>query len=88
MVPEPWRSIMSTAFLACTRILPHLLLLTALLLPVACSHVEPWERGMLAKEHMSLQDSGLQSGIRKHTYSSREAAGSTDVSSGGGCGCY
>lgn len=79
---------MSIAFPACTTFLPRFLLLTALLLSVGCSHVEPWERGMLAKEHMSLQDSGLPSSIRKHTYSSREAAASTDASSGGGCGCY
>jgi len=71
------------------RMLPRLLALGVLLLSaVGCTHVEPWERGVLAKPHMALQPPALLHGFRKHTYGSREAIAGTDASSGGGCGCY
>jgi hypothetical protein len=38
---------------------------------------------------MALDPTPLQSGIRMHNYSSREAAASINSSGGGGgCGCY
>ncbi|HCT99312.1 MAG TPA: arginine decarboxylase [Methylococcaceae bacterium] len=63
------------------------LLIGCLCLP-ACSPISPWERGVLAKEHMSLDPAPLQSGLRSHQYGSREAASGGGASSGGGCGCY
>ncbi len=69
---------------------PLLILLAVLTLPLAgCAHVQPWERGVLAKPHMALEASPMQNTIRSHTYESREAAASTNKSGGGGgCGCY
>ncbi len=55
----------------------------------ACTPVQPWERGVLAKPQMGLDANPLQSRLRSHVYSAREA--STDVTfsgGGGGCGCY
>lgn len=54
----------------------------------SCTHVEPWQRGNLAKPHMALDPNPLQSSLRNHTYSSREAASGGSSASGGGCGCY
>lgn len=53
-----------------------------------CSAVSPWERGTLAKPHMNLQLSPLQSSLRSHQYGSREAASGGGEAAGGGCGCY
>ena len=55
----------------------------------ACAQVAPWERGILAKPQMALDPNPLQSSIRAHNLSSREAAASINSSGdGGGCGCY
>jgi hypothetical protein len=54
----------------------------------ACSNVSPWERGTLAKSHMNLQPSLLQSSLRSHQYGSREGASGGGEAAGGGCGCY
>jgi hypothetical protein len=54
----------------------------------ACKPVQPWERGNLAKPQMALEPNHLQSGLRLHNYSSREAAGGGNNAQGGGCGCY
>lgn len=63
-----------------------------LILPLAlsgCATVAPWERGILAKSHMALDPTPMQSVIRAHNYSSRESAASAHSSGGGGgCGCY
>ena len=54
-----------------------------------CAEVRPWERGNLAKPHMSSQPFPVQAAFREHIYGSREAAsGGTASSGGGGCGCY
>jgi len=54
----------------------------------ACSPVQPWERGNLAKNVMGLEMSSAQSSLRQHIYASREAAGAaTSGAAGGGCGC-
>lgn len=59
-----------------------------LLVLSGCSIVSPWERGTLAKSHMNLQPSPLQSSLRTHQYGSREAASGGGDVAGGGCGCY
>ncbi|PKM11789.1 MAG: arginine decarboxylase [Gammaproteobacteria bacterium HGW-Gammaproteobacteria-3] len=54
-----------------------------------CAEVAPWERGFLAKPQMALQSTSMQSAIRAHTFSSREAAANSgSAGGGGGCGCY
>jgi Domain of unknown function (DUF4266) len=63
-----------------------MLLLTILL--TGCTAVQPWERGNLAKPQMALEPNPLQSALRSHNYSSREAAASGNAAQGGGCGCY
>jgi hypothetical protein len=68
----------------------RLLVLTLLLTGAglgACSPVQPWERGDLAKPHMALDpDPGLRA-LRAHTFTSREAASGGGSAQGGGCGC-
>ncbi|MFZ4700332.1 MAG: DUF4266 domain-containing protein [Candidatus Methylumidiphilus sp.] len=54
----------------------------------ACTTVAPWERGNLAKPHMALNPSPMQSTLRSHQYGSREASSGGGVAGGGGCGCY
>lgn len=54
----------------------------------ACTHVEPWQRGALARPDMAGEPAPLQQQVRRHVYGSREAAGSAGRGSGGGCGCY
>ena len=58
----------------------------------ACSHlqpqaVKPWERGVLAREDMSLTPNPVQAGLDEHIYFSKEAASGGSGIGGGGCGC-
>lgn len=65
------------------------ILLLASLSLGGCMQVAPWERGILAKPQMAINPNPLQSEIRAHNLSSREAAASINSSGGGGgCGCY
>jgi hypothetical protein len=61
-----------------------LLILTTL---AACTNVQPWERGNLAKPQMALDPYPLQTAVSQHNYSSREAASAANNAQGGGCGC-
>ncbi|UJP06392.1 MAG: DUF4266 domain-containing protein [Nitrosomonas sp.] len=71
------------------RFLYTILIFLAVYAISGCTHVAVWERGNLAKPQMSVDPYPLQSTIRMHSYSSREAAASTYSSEGGGgCGCY
>lgn len=54
----------------------------------ACTHVEPWERGHLAKEQMATDTHPGHSALLKHIHSSREAGATGAASKGSGCGCY
>lgn len=54
----------------------------------ACAHVEPWERGNLAKPQMALDHNPILSVSRDHVNSSREGMPSGGAGEGGGCGCY
>ncbi len=55
----------------------------------ACTHVEPWQRGALARPDMAAAPAPLQQQVRRHVYNSREAAaGTAGTGGGGGCGCY
>lgn len=67
------------------------LALLSLCLASAClpgCAVAPWERGTLAKPHMALDSSPVQSSLRSHQYGSREASSGGGGAVGGGCGCY
>ncbi len=68
---------------------PPTILFMITLLAGGCSHVEPWERGNLAKPHMILDPHPMQSTVHAHNYGSREALTGTSASTGGGgCGCF
>ncbi len=54
----------------------------------ACSTVEPWERGNLARPEMAVEPHPAQRALRDHVYGSREAAAAGASAAGGGCGCY
>ena len=71
-------------------IVQRLLLVLAVSISASgCSTVEPWQRGTLAKKQMEPNPRPLQSKLRQHVESSREAAsGGDSAAAGGGCGCY
>jgi Domain of unknown function (DUF4266) len=54
----------------------------------ACTPVQAWERGNLAKPQMALDPNPSQTALRAHNYGSREAAAGGNAAQGGGCGCY
>lgn len=55
----------------------------------ACAHVEPWERGTLARPELASSPAPLQRQVRGHVYGSREGAPiNAGTGRGGGCGCY
>jgi Domain of unknown function (DUF4266) len=64
------------------------IILFIIVLITACTPVQPWERGNLAKPQMALDLYPLQSALRAHNYGSREAAAGGNAAQGGGCGCY
>jgi hypothetical protein len=66
------------------QVLLVLLILTTL---TACTNVQPWERGNLAKPQMAMDSYPLQTAVSQHNYSSREAASAANNAQGGGCGC-
>lgn len=68
-------------------ILPRLPLLAALLVLGACTPVQPWERGYLARPEMALEPDPLHSALDAHVYFSKEASSGGNRPSGGGCGC-
>ncbi len=55
----------------------------------ACSSlgVEPWERGVLAKDEMQLVTNPIEAAIDDHIYFSKEASSGGRGFGGGGCGC-
>lgn len=67
--------------------LPALLIALGLCLS-GCAKVAAWERRNLAKPHMALDPSPMQSISRSHQYGSREASSGGGGGGGGGCGCY
>lgn len=62
---------------------------TLVLLCSACSSlgVQPWERNILAKDEMALDDEAITLGLDDHIYFSKEAASGGRGFAGGGCGC-
>lgn len=49
--------------------------------------VEPWERDLLAKKEMSLNNDPIDSSLDDHIYFSKEASSGGKSFGGGGCGC-
>lgn len=49
--------------------------------------VEPWERGVLAKERMKPVTDSVEAGLDDHIYFSKEASSGGRGFGGGGCGC-
>jgi hypothetical protein len=63
----------------------------ALALAVAgCASVQPpraWEKAELARPQMQFDADPLDSRLKQHIYTSKEAAGGGYGVGGGGCGC-
>ena len=66
-----------------------MLLLMASMLASCASmqHVEPWQKGYLARPEMTFAGDKLDVAYTEHTYFSKEAASGGGGVSGGGCGC-
>ena len=66
-------------------------LITTLLLSVAsiaaCSHVDPWERGTLARPDMQFTADPLEAALMNQVHESKEASSGDSQSAGAGCGC-
>ena len=64
-------------------------LLTLVFLLAGCSQlgVQPWERGVLAREDMALDSAVMDAAFDDHIYFSKEASSGGQSFSGGGCGC-
>ena len=50
-------------------------------------NISPWERGILAKPHMSTQPNAIEASLRQHMQVSKEASSGGHNAGGGGCGC-
>ena len=64
--------------------------LTGLLMAVVlcgCETVQPWERGILAKNEMQWQSDLQITQMRNQVYDSKEASSGGTGAAGGGCGC-
>lgn len=53
----------------------------------ACSTVQPWQRGDLARPEMAFEPDPVLSSYRRHVEFSKEAASGGPTLGGGGCGC-
>lgn len=49
--------------------------------------VQPWEKGVLARPEMTLENDSLETGYGEHIYFSKEGASGGSGAGGGGCGC-
>lgn len=52
-----------------------------------CETVQPWERGLLAKEGMQWTPDIMDARLRSQIYASKEASSGGAGAAGGGCGC-
>ncbi|NTW57134.1 MAG: DUF4266 domain-containing protein [Chlorobiaceae bacterium] len=65
----------------------HAFMLLIMLALSACSTVQPWEKGTLARPEMTFEGDPLDTKYTEHIYSSKEAASGGAGVGGGGCGC-
>jgi hypothetical protein len=65
-----------------------LIILAALALG-GCAHigVQPWERGVLARDDMQLDANAIDTSLDDHIYFSKEGTSGGRGFGGGGCGC-
>ena len=70
----------------CVAVITVLVLATEL---AACASapVEPWQRGILAREEMQIVSDPLETAADEHIYFSKEASSGGRGFGGGGCGC-
>ena len=61
------------------------LLLLAVL--AGCETVQPWERGILARDDMQLEPDALGGQLADQVYASKAASSGGASPAGGGCGC-
>ena len=65
-----------------------ILAISFVLLSSGCAiNLKPWERGVLAKTHMSVEPDALQRTIREQVVTSKESSSGGFSVVGGGCGC-
>ena len=66
-----------------------IMILSSSLLLSGCSSfgVQPWERDVMAREDMAIDNAPLDSAFDEHIYFSKEASSGGQGFSGGGCGC-
>lgn len=69
------------------RYLKPILLFLLLANIAACSQVQPWQRGYLAKQEMAWKTDALESALNDHIFFSKEASSGGSSAAGGGCGC-
>ena len=53
----------------------------------ACTSVQPWQRGTLARPEMQLDANPLQTRLYDQIYDSKEASSGGTGTAGAGCGC-
>jgi len=78
---------MSHAVLVRAGLALAVLLATATLTGCASLGVQPWERDLLAKPGMQLDNDPLRLALDEHIYFSKEASTGGAGFGGGGCGC-
>ena len=64
-----------------------LLLVTAVGVLAGCAHVEPYQRGYLARPDMAFDASPGPTRALDKTFGAKEAASGGPSVGGGGCGC-
>ena len=53
----------------------------------ACTEVQAWERGYLARQEMAWEADPLEGALNDHIFFSKEASSGGSSAAGGGCGC-
>ncbi len=64
-----------------------MLLGSALISGCSSLGVKPWERDILARDDMALENASMDSAFDDHIYFSKEASSGGKGFGGGGCGC-
>ena len=62
-------------------------LMILVLCVAACSNVQPWERGYLARDIMAWDIDGQKAAFDRHINFSKEGSSGGGQAVGGGCGC-
>ena len=62
------------------------LFVLSIIVLAGCQTVQPWERGILAKEEMQWQASAMETRFRQQMFNSKEASSGAGGAAGGGGG--